>query len=237
MTLEEYGSQKAVLQISEEQQKTADNLAKKVREKAEIVEPNITSDLEQLQNNDRNLIGLDHKLKGEASLSRKIISDAMNDRMSLEEAAAGIGDSVRYTMISSDENYNNDVIDCLTSLIDKDYKIRKFKNTWDNDIYKGINVSMYAPDGTVFELQFHTEESFYTKEKLNHLFYEIDRNSFSSIESQALAEDIMRYNTSKIKKPIGVEKLNIVQELLNRKYDPLLVMPDNLNISLSKLSK
>lgn len=50
----------------------------------------------------------------------------------------------------------------------------KLKNTWLDEMnpYNGINVQIEAPNGQVFELQFHTPESFELKNGVLHELYE-----------------------------------------------------------------
>ena len=45
-------------------------------EMAKNAEPNITRAMESMQSDTRHLVGLEHRLKGEGSMSRKILSDA-----------------------------------------------------------------------------------------------------------------------------------------------------------------
>ena len=109
---------------------------------------------------------LEHRIKSQDSLTRKILSDSHIKGISLEEAAEGIGDSLRYTMIVSEENYANVANKSLQQLQESGYTVNKIKNYWGDDIYQGVNVSLTTPDGVKMELQFHTEDSFYTKEIL-----------------------------------------------------------------------
>ena len=233
-TLSEYGSQRSESKISPETQFEADALASKVRMQAELVEPQITSDMKGLESDSKKLTGLDYRLKGETSLSRKILSDAQFENIPLQEAASNIGDSVRYTLLCPEATYSTDVVESLEELVSKGYKIRKFKNTFTSDVYRGINVSMESPDGTVFELQFHTDESFNTKENLNHLFYEIARNDFTSPEAKTLANRIMKQNTTSVKIPEGVEKINIMQSFKDQGYNLMEVMPLQIESELDK---
>ena len=205
MSLKEYGSQRASEGlISKETQQLADDLANKVRLKAEAVEPGITKDMELLEDSSAHLEGLDFRLKGEESISRKILSDSKVERIPLQEAAANIGDSVRYTLILDNNSYIEKMTECLDTLKSKGYTIRKFKNFWGGNIYQGVNTSIISPDGIKFELQFHTDSSFQTKEHLNHLFYEISRNDFASEEAKKLSDEIMAINQSKVFVPNGI---------------------------------
>jgi hypothetical protein len=50
------------------------------------------------------------------------------------------------------------------------------RNTWPGDQYKGINTRWRIPDGPLFEVQFHTQESFDAKQ-FTHAAYERIRGS------------------------------------------------------------
>lgn len=205
MSLKEYGSQRASDDlISRETQQLADDLAKKVRLKAKAVEPEITKDMKLLEDSSAHLEGLEFVLKGEESISRKIISDSKFEKNLLQEAASNIGDSVRYTLILDDDSFTEKMVTCLDTLKSKGYTIRGFKNFWGGNIYQGVNTSIISPNGIIFELQFHTDSSFHTKEHLNHLFYEISRNDFVSVEAKKLADEIMAINQSKVSVPDGI---------------------------------
>lgn len=195
-SIEDLAKAKQTNVASKSRQELADKFAKYVRTKAEIYEPKITMDMKSLENSNSKLVGLDYKLKGEDSLSRKIISDSIDDTISYTKSATNIGDSVRYTLVISDEMYTSEIKKSLDSLVDKGYKVNKFKNFWGEDIYQGINVSLISPDGIKMELQFHTNDSFITKEKLNHIYYEIARNKSATEIEQSIANKIMSINQS-----------------------------------------
>lgn len=203
-TINELAKAKQTSVASPKRQELADNFAKYVRSKAEIAEPKITIDMKALEDSNSKLVGLDFKLKGEDSLSRKIISDSIDDMVSYTKSATDIGDSVRYTLVINDIEYTNGIKKSLDSLTDKGYKINKFKNYWGGDIYQGVNVSLISPDGVKMELQFHTEDSFNTKEKLNHIYYEISRSKSTTKEEQGIANQIMSINQSLINVPDGI---------------------------------
>ena len=192
MTLKEYGSQKAPDITSKELQSQADALAGQIRLLAEIEEPSITKDMKSLEKNGNYLIGLDKKLKSVDSLSRKIISDATEQNISLEVASSKISDSIRYTLICGEDTFTDDVRNSLLDLQKIGYKIYKFKNKFNEKFYHGINVNLLTPDGRIIELQFHTEQSFLAKGKMTHLYYEIARNYFTSAEAKALADEIQK---------------------------------------------
>jgi len=161
--------------------------------------------MKSLEINGTHLEGLDFKLKSNKSLTRKIILDANVKGVSLEEAAANIGDSLRYTLVTDDSNYSMIVNKSLDKLQQQGYIINKLKNYWGDDIYQGINVRLTTPQGIVMELQFHTQASYYTKEVLNHKYYEIARSEISTIDEIMQATNIMIKNQSKVTVPIDAK--------------------------------
>ena len=209
MTLKEYGNQKSEVIVSPEYQLEADTIAKQVRLLAEMKEPSVTEDMKSLEKNGNFLVGLDKNLKSVGSLSRKIISDASKHNTSLETAVSEIGDSLRYTLICSEDTFTEDVRSSLLELQEKGYKIEKFKNKFDEVYYHGINVNLLTPDGTIIELQFHTEQSFLAKGEMTHIYYEIARNDFTSQEAKDLANQIQEGVTKLVPQPDGVLDLNV----------------------------
>lgn len=188
--------------------KLADTLAEKTYNAAFSHEKKVTNSMKSLQDNNSELVGLDFRLKTQESLARKIYSDSLADNISLEEAASGISDSLRYTLCIDPANYASKVTESLTKLESEGYKVTKFKNFWGGELYQGINVQLEAPDGFKIELQFHTKDSFHTKEVLNHKYYEIARSDSATVEEKAKANEIMKYNQSLVKTPEGASNLD-----------------------------
>lgn len=152
----------------------AQQLAESKRNDGLKSEPAITKNMIDLANaNGATMVGLDFRLKSEDSLARKIDADAKNEfDGDKEKAAENIGDSLRYTMQYSADSYSERVASTLKDLEEQGYEMR-VKNYWqEGNAYKGINVAVTAGDGTIFELQFHTPQSFDIKENEAHLLYE-----------------------------------------------------------------
>jgi hypothetical protein len=139
-------------------------------------EPGITSDLERLAgDHGAELIGLDHRLKTEASLERKIGADMVAARpdTTARQVSDKIGDTVRYTAAFPPDQYAGGTQAMQGALAARGYTQVKHKNTWSPDSpYRGINQQWDSPDGQRFELQFHTPTSFELKNGLQHKLYE-----------------------------------------------------------------
>ena len=81
-------------------------------------------------------------------------------------------DSVRYTYQFDGQRYADGVADARAGLQDAGYQEIKFKNTWGEEGYQGINGAYRTPDGSgTIEVQFHTPESLETK-MTGHDLYE-----------------------------------------------------------------
>ena len=121
--------------------------------------------------------GLDFRLKSLKSLMRKIAAEKDSEHDGDAEAAAkSMSDVVRYTMSYSPEDYVEGIKGVIDAMKKSGYEMR-IKNYWKGgDPYQGINVAVTHPDGTQFELQFHTPQSVVEKEKI-HLLYEEYRTS------------------------------------------------------------
>ncbi|MER6997093.1 hypothetical protein [Streptomyces sp. NPDC000410] len=141
-------------------------------------EPRITESMQTITDRvaDGRLIGLEYRLKGEDSLKRKIATDMLEDiGMDPGQVLGDIKDSIRYTMEVPSHSYGRGVQQAINDLQAKGFENVTFKNTWDSPGYKGINSTWRDPiTGQVFELQFHTAESFAAKMD-GHVLYEKER--------------------------------------------------------------
>ena len=124
---------------------------------------------------------MDHRFKSQESLARKILLNAHTEEISLEEAADDINDVLRYTMCLEPGVYVSKATDMLKGLEAKGYTVVQFKNKWGGDLYKGLNTLIKAPSGIVFELQFHTPDSYKVYNE-THQYYEIARAEDSTEE-------------------------------------------------------
>ncbi len=129
-------------------------------------EPAITSQMQSIESDIGNgrLEGLEYRLKGEDSLKRKLATDLGDDPVSVPEALSEINDSVRYTFEVPDGNYSHGVQRAVDTLQAQGFENIKFKNTWGEGGYPGINSTWRDPaTGQRFEVQFHSPDSFNAK--------------------------------------------------------------------------
>jgi hypothetical protein len=157
------------------------------------------------------LEGLAFRIKGEDSLFRKIEGDIAGGK-TFDEAASGMSDVLRYTTVLPDASYTNSV-EALLDAIRADGNTVKVKNFWLVDVeknpYQGINVQVLTRDGQKYELQFHTAESFNTKEYKMHKLYEEHRAlTTSAARKQELSKE-MAAMAREVPMPPGVTTMRL----------------------------
>lgn len=122
-----------------------------------------------------------------------------------EEPTKRNKDNVRYTMQLGDgvDEYHK----AVEALKRKGYKPLAVKNYWlSGGYYKGINTQWESPDGTMFEIQFHSEHNLAVKEEL-HPLYERERDPNASAEEKKAARKKQAEISAKFKKPNGIEEV------------------------------
>lgn len=172
----------------------ARKLAKELIAQAQAVESEITRDLQNIANTLKvNLQGLENKFKTENSLARKLFDSSIKDLSSsnlnakLEKYAKSVNDVLRYTFVIEIDSYQERFEQSLDILKNSGYEVveRRIWNAWKNigterDMgYRGINITIKSSQNQVFELQFHTEESFKLKNE-THILYQEARLSKTS---------------------------------------------------------
>jgi hypothetical protein len=183
--------------------------ARELRANVLKVEPALTKSLMSIAKaNGGQMIGLEQRLKSTDSLARKIGSDAQEARYNgdHEKAAKDIGDAVRYTMSFDEGKYTAGITSALEALKKDGYELVAVKNFWkQGDPYQGINVKL-SKGGVFSELQFHTPDSFDTKEVKTHKMYEELRESKDSAQKEFLWK-AMTDLSNKVKLPKDYAKL------------------------------
>ncbi|HFU4059995.1 TPA: minor capsid protein [Streptococcus suis] len=204
-TLLELSSDKVYNQGMVTSQKLAEGILKDISSK----EPSITEEILNIAKSSQgHLEGLEFRLKSLSSLIRKIETDALLDDISLEEAAANIKDVLRYTTIFETDVFGKNYLQMKQQLQDNGFVIKKVKNTWLQDgTYKGVN-TFIEKDGLVFEMQYHTQESFDLKNGKLHELYEERRLSTTSPERRFELDKEMFALSKSLKIPDGIEGVN-----------------------------
>ncbi len=163
------------------------------------IETKVTQDLKNLAKaNGGKMEGLEFRLKTPESLERKLASDGINEPMN---------DVLRYTIII-DDDLAKGTSAILKGLESKGYQTVKIKNTFQKgQIYKGINTNVKTPDGNIFEIQYHTSESFNVKQNINHSLYEEYRLLDKTSQEAINLEKRMIENSNTIKLPQNINKI------------------------------
>lgn len=173
-------------------------------------EPLITADIQNVvtERNGAELAGLAFAKKSQSSTARKIEADAVKERIPRTEAAAKLGDSVRYTAILSPEEYTVKSQAIMRDMEANGFQMTKVKNYWvDGDgSYRGLNTNaVHIKSGMTIELQFHTAESFHMKESVNHPIYEEQRKLTTPEPRKQLLAARQIANFKGVPRPPGVE--------------------------------
>lgn len=178
----------------------------KLVEKSQKIEPTITADINNIVTKaGGKLVGLENRLKSSYSIKRKIeaeVADGFSKSLSLNK----IRDAIRYTTVFKENDFVTRYKAMQYLLAIEGYKTIVVKNTWKNDsAYKGVNTFIQNEDGDVFEMQYHTQQSFDVKNGLLHKLYEKFRDPKTPIHEKEKLLLEMRKLSSKIKVPEGVE--------------------------------
>ncbi len=195
----------APLEISAE----ASARAAELREQGLTLEPELTALL--ILGADRRdlwLHGLNYRIKGRASLERKIQTGMLNEGLPADQIE--ISDVLRYTVVIHDQPpgaHNHEVADILKRADELGYPVREVKNYWPaGDTYSGVNSVLETPEGFLWELQFHTVGSLAAKDEGHHL-YEAFRLPGTPVEKKREIFDqlVERWNWVQIPEGVLVE--------------------------------
>ncbi len=101
-------------------------------------------------------------------------SIARNPDKSPAELADEIHDAVRYTFIFPVENYSDGLWDVHSKAEEQGYELEVRRNSWTKAEYKGINSRwLDSTSGQLFEIQFHTQASWDTKQQTHAAYARI----------------------------------------------------------------
>ena len=153
---------------------------------------------------DRRLVGFDNRLKGKARLAEKV-TRAVDEQPDLtyDSAFAVVKDAIRYTLQYPDERYTAGVWADIERLGELGFERVDRRNTWESDVYKGINSRWRVPENDqVFEVQFHTEASYQTKQE-THAAYERLRDPATPKDEQERLVEYQRSVNARVPTPPG----------------------------------
>jgi hypothetical protein len=147
------------------------------------------------------LAGLEFCRKGDDRLKEKIADSLRIAPMRTpEEVIREIPDAIRYTFCFEPANYSGGYWEVKQRLETHAYRMVYSKNHWrDDPEYKGINTRWVTGEGQLFELQFHTPESYHAKQEITHRSYERIRNRLTGrserLELEAFQREVCSWIT------------------------------------------
>ena len=122
---------------------------------------------------------------------------------SAADLAAEIHDGIRYTYIFGFEPYSSNVDKVQRLLSEAGCERIALKPSWSGDEYKGINSQWREPtSGQLFEVQFHTQDSWEAKQK-THAAYEKIESPETAAPDRARLREYQRDITAQIPIPPG----------------------------------
>jgi hypothetical protein len=126
------------------------------------------------------MAGLQFRLKGDDRFKEKVADElrAKPERV-ISTISENMPDAMRYTYQFEDGRYTTGYWDTHRRLVEQGYSLDFRRNSWESGQYKGLNTRWRTPEGQLFEIQFHTPESFAAKQ-LTHKAYERIRSPTTS---------------------------------------------------------
>ncbi len=120
-----------------------------------------------------------------------------------QDLAEGIHDVVRYTFIFDVAEYVDGITQSSAWLEEYGYDLIEMKPSWDSDEYKGTNSSWRDSSGRIlFEVQWHTPQSWDAKQKTHDAYEKIDRTT-TPIEEVEQLRDYQRAVCATVPVPPG----------------------------------
>jgi hypothetical protein len=145
------------------------------------------------------LEGLDHRLKGGDRIKEKVaeILKRMPGK-DISEIVRELPDAIRYTFCFETGTYASGYWDIRRRIEEQGDRMIYSKNHWrDDPEYKGINTRWVTPEGQMFEVQFHTPESYHAKQEVTHGSYERLRSPLTRdderMELRSFQQEVCRW--------------------------------------------
>ena len=168
-------------------------LANDLYDKAAMHDKSVTDDLLSTK---VNMYGLNNRLKQPTSLAAKIGSIGKEKNVPFKYASKQINDSLRYTVLSDDDNFVGDYNKVKSKLTNRGYKETVCKNYFDSYKngkvkHKSVTSVFTTPDGFMFEIQFQTPSSQAAKELKTPLYEEIRNAGVSSLRRDSIEKEMI----------------------------------------------
>ncbi|MCE4356706.1 XopAD/skwp family type III secretion system effector [Xanthomonas hortorum] len=147
--------------------------AQALLKRARQMEPQVTDMLRRIaERHGGQLDGTQHQLKSLGSLEEKLRQRVALKTQTLQEAAVGVNDALRYSMVLEPQGFTAGLRAVLAALDDEGHVRVKLTNqfTQYRSPFKAINVTLRSPEGALWEIQFHTPKTFELKEQHHDLY-------------------------------------------------------------------
>lgn len=154
-----------------------------------------------------NLEGLNYRFKTRDSLLNKIQRKKQKLRRDIDPYNE-ITDALRYTVSLPAEEYTEGVNKILGKIQAQGWELKEIENSWTpGDPYSGLHVVVNVPDGVNFELQFHTPDSYRTKDQITHQDYVEYRDPNTPLERKQELYEQMAEAWGSVPVPEGVHDI------------------------------
>jgi hypothetical protein len=154
--------------------------------------------------------GLHNRLKTREGIEskfrrrRRIMPDATD-----AEVAGAVNDALRYTAVFPDDRYVTGIEQTLEALREAGFTADQIENFWSSDNnYVGVHALVRDRTGFGFELQFHTPESFETKQG-EHVLYEQMRETDNPATARRLYDQMVGI-AQRVVRPVRVEQVGVL---------------------------
>lgn len=141
------------------------------------------------------MYGLNHKQKTLDSIARKIETDSHEKGISLEDAANDIKDAVRFTTVSSDNDFVSNYREFKYQLAKRGYEELRCKNYFSlynegKAKHKQVTSVFGDHSGYRFEVQFQTPSSLSAKEKKTKLYEEVRKEGVAEARKKEIIQSM-----------------------------------------------
>ncbi|UKR53119.1 type III effector protein [Xanthomonas fragariae] len=187
--------------------------AQALRTRAREMEPVVTDMLMRaVELHGGRLEGMRHQFKSPGSLVEKFERQMALKQKTLEEAAAGINDALRYSVVLEPRHFTAGLRGVLASLDDQGHVRVKLVNlfTRHRQAFKAVNVTLRSPEGALWEIQFHTPDTFKLKEQFHDLYkhsFALQLKSASQVDQRQLQAPAQAAFSS-VEAPPGCEEID-----------------------------
>lgn len=118
------------------------------------------------------LAGLRHRLKSSGSLKEKLKQMVAHKHMTLEDAVPQVNDALRYSVVLPSQDFAAGCRRIQAALDEQGHARVKLVNHFAKryEPFSAINVTLRDPEGHLWEIQFHTPQTFDLKEHYHDLY-------------------------------------------------------------------